>query len=106
MALHPCFGRSDNERTMNDQYEWDEAKRSINYGKHRLDFADVRHFDWDNAVIEMSDRHGEARFVAYGYMGNRMYEDRMYVVVFTWREDTKRIISFRPASQKEVNEYG
>ena len=85
---------------MNDEYEWDEAKRSINYSKHRLDFADVRHFDWDDAVIETSDRHGEARFVAYGYM-----RDRMYVVVFTWRGDTKRIISFRPASQKEVNEY-
>ena len=49
---------------------------------------------------------GRPRFVAYGYMGNRMYEDRMYVVVFTWRGGTKRIISFRPASQKEVNEYG
>ncbi len=86
---------------MNSDYEWDETKRSINYGKHRLDFADVRHFDWDSATIEPSDRHGEARFTAYGYLGNRMY-----VVVFTWRGDIKRIISFRRASQKEVNEYG
>ena len=86
---------------MNSDYEWDETKRSINYGKHRLDFADVQHFDWDNATIEPSDRRGEARFVAYGYLGNRMY-----VVVFTWRGGVKRIISFRRASQQEVNEYG
>ena len=86
---------------MNDQYEWDEAKRRINYGKHRLDFANVRHFNWDNAIIERSDRHGEVRFVAYGSFGSRMC-----VVVFTWRGDRKRIISFRPASQKETNEYG
>ena len=86
---------------MSDQYEWDEAKRRLNYLKHRLDFANVRHFDWDNAAIEPSDRHGEARFVAYGRL-----ESRMYVVVFTWRGDRKRIISFRRASQKETNEYG
>ena len=86
---------------MDYQFEWDEAKRRFNYVKHRLDFANVRHFDWDNATIEPSDRHGEVRFVAYGRL-----ESRIHVVVFTWRGDRKRIISFRRASQKETSEYG
>lgn len=86
---------------MDDQYEWDDAKRRLNYLKYRLDFANVRHCDWDNAAIEPSDWHGESRFVAYGRL-----ESRMYVVVFTWRGARKRIISFRRASQKETSEYG
>ncbi len=69
--------------------------------ERRLDFAEVANFDWDNATVRPSNRGGEERFVAYSYLG-----DRLYAVVFTMRNGVARIISFRKASDKEVSEYG
>ena len=86
---------------MNGPYEWDENKRRRNVDERNLDFAQVANFDWENATVRASNRQGEERFVAYGYMG-----DRMYAVVFTLRNGVTRIISFRRASDKEVDEYG
>ena len=85
---------------MNTGYEWDEAKRQINLGQHQLDFEDVHRFGWDDAIIKSSDRGGESRWIAYGY-----FEDRMHAVVYTWRGDVKRIISFRPARISEVQRH-
>ena len=82
-------------------HQWDDAKQRSNLGKHRLDFAALAGFDWQNAAIHPSDRHGESRFIAYGYIGARLY-----VVVFTWRNDARRIISFRKANPREVRQYG
>ena len=86
---------------MNDQYEWRDIKRRTNDDKHSADFAEVHGFDWDNAAIRPSDRHGESRFIAYGYIGQRRY-----AVVFTWRGEVRRIISFRKANPREVRRYG
>lgn len=86
---------------MNTEYEWDENKRRANWEERHLDFAEVANFDWDNATVRPSNRGGEERFIAYGYLGNRLY-----AVVFTIRSGVTRIISFRKASDKEVNEYG
>jgi len=86
---------------MNDLYEWDEAKRRINLDQHALDFEDVRQFGWNTAIIKSSDRGGESRWIAYGY-----FEDRLHAVVYTWRGDVKRIISFRPARISEVQRHG
>ena len=90
---------------MNIRYEWDEDKRRETLDGRELDFADVgSFFEWDTAIIFPSDRYGEPRWVAYGY-----FRARLHVVVYTQRGATgeiRRIISFRPASQKEVNEYG
>ena len=86
---------------MDIKYEWDENKRRRNVEERNLDFAQVANFDWENAAVRTSNRQGEERFVAYGYM-----RDRMYTVVFTLRNGVTRIISFRRASDKEVDEYG
>ncbi len=86
---------------MNPQYEWDESKRLINLGQHKLDFEDVHQFGWDRAIIKSSDRGDESRWIAYGY-----FEDRLHAVVYTWRGDIKRIISFRPARISEVQRHG
>ena len=86
---------------MNGEYEWDEAKRRDTLEERRLDFAEVANFDWNNATLVPSNRGGEERFIAYGYMG-----DRLHAVVFTMRGDVTRIISFRKASDREVSEYG
>ena len=47
--------------------------------------------------------YGETRFVATGpiaALGNRIF-----VVVYTWRENIRRIISFRKANDREVRKY-
>lgn len=90
---------------MSIRYEWDEAKRRETLDDRELDFADIESlFEWDTAFIVSSDRRGESRWVAYGY-----FDARLHVVVYTRRgemDEIRRIISFRPASQKEVNQYG
>ena len=86
---------------MKTPYEWDEVKRRLKLDQHSLDFEDVHRFGWNTAIIRSSDRGGESRWIAYGY-----FENRLHAVVYTWLGDVKRIISFRPASQEEVNQYG
>ena len=90
---------------MDIKYEWDENKRSETLTDRDLDFADVEtRFEWDTAVTVTSDRGGESRWMAYGYFGGRLH-----VVVYTKRGamgEIRRIISFRPAGRKEVNQYG
>ena len=47
--------------------------------------------------------YGETRFVATGpiaALGNRIF-----VVVYTWRENIRRIISFRKANDREIRKY-
>ena len=81
-------------------YEWDEGKRRANLDKHGVDFAAIETFDWETALVGRSDRHGEIRFVAIGYI-----EDRLHQVVFTERGEATRIISLRRASLKERRSY-
>ena len=85
-----------NDRT----YVWDENKRAANLRHHELDFQDVEEFDWDGGVHERSDRKGEVRFMAIGY-----FRDILHVVIYTERQDTTRIISFRRANKQEVRRY-
>ena len=47
--------------------------------------------------------YGATRFVATGpiaALGNRIF-----VVVYTWRENIRRIISFRKANDREIRKY-
>ena len=83
------------------RYEWDETKRRINLEKHGVDFSDVERFEWGDAVIISNDRHGEVRFVAYGYINNRLH-----VVVYTIKTNiTRRVISIRKANPREMRTY-
>ena len=83
-----------------DEYEWDEAKRRANLGKHEIDFVAIYEFDWSTASSETDIRNGELRTNAYGYIRNRLH-----VVVFTEREVSTRIISIRKANPREVKRY-
>ena len=82
------------------EYEWDEAKRLSNIAKHRIDFTAVNQFEWETASRKASDRQGESRIAATGYIG-----DRLYMVIYTMRDDRRRIISLRRASRQEEREY-
>ena len=57
------------------EYEWDDKKNKINLAKHCVDFTAATDFDWSTA-IEMEETrsdYGEERFIASGYIGNRLH---------------------------------
>ena len=81
-------------------YEWDDAKNAANIAAGRLGFEAIDDFEWETAIINSSPRRGESRLAALGLIG-----DRLYHVVYTRREDRRRIISLRPASRKERDRY-
>ena len=81
-------------------YEWDERKRAENADKHDIDFTAIYGFEWDTVVQRSNTTHGELRWVATSYIG-----DRLYTVVYTWRGDRRRIISLRKASPREMRDY-
>ena len=83
------------------EYEWDETKRRDNLEKHGIDFADIEEFDWNSALVELAHRQSELRWVALGFI-----RDRLHNVVFTIRGDHVRIISVRKANARERNKYG
>ena len=85
---------------MIEDSEWDETKRRENRDKHGVDFEAIQLFVWGTAVIERSDRYGEVRFGALGYI-----DDLLYYVVFTERGDATRIISLRRANAIERRRY-
>lgn len=81
-------------------YEWDEAKRASNLAKHGVDFADVARFDFIGAVAEAEERSGEVRYVATGYIGNRLHK-----LVYLMRGGNIRVISLRKANNRERKIY-
>lgn len=82
-------------------YEWDEAKSRANLAKHRVDFTEIEFFDWDTAVYSVSDRYGESRTSATGYISNILH-----FVIYTVRGENFRIMSLHVASREERETYG
>ena len=82
------------------QFEWDPNKRLANLTKHGLDFADVAWIDWDSAHVIQRSRSGECRYLALGYLG-----ERLHAVVYVIRGVNFRIISFRKANRREERYY-
>ena len=85
---------------MSLEFEWDEAKRQETLKQREIDFASMASFEWATALIRPSDRRGESRWAAIGYIENRLYH-----VVYTERAGRCRVISLRIASKEEVQEY-
>ncbi|MCP4699141.1 MAG: BrnT family toxin [Gammaproteobacteria bacterium] len=85
------------------EYEWNEAKRQANLKRHRLDFVDAVHFDWESAWVVEDDRegYGEQRFNACGFLFGRLV-----MMTFTARDERVRIISLRKATKHEQKCYG
>lgn len=85
------------------KFEWDEAKSELCFLNRGFDFAYAANVFADtNQLIKLDERYsyGEDRYQITG-----MIEDRLFVVVFTIRGQTIRIISARKANQREVTYY-
>jgi uncharacterized protein len=84
------------------EFEWDEAKRLANVKRHGLDFMRAKEI-WQGPVLEIASsqtHHGEERVIALGRV-----EGRLIAVVFTWRQERRRIISARAARKDEKEIY-
>ena len=86
------------------RYEWDEAKREANLGKHGVDFADAVGVFFDDYALTRRDpdSNDENRMVTLG-LGISLRV--LYVVWVERRGDTYRIISARKASPGEIRQY-
>jgi len=84
-------------------FEWDEAKSDACFRERGLDFAYAARafFDPDRLIQADTRRsYGEERYQLLGKI-----EQRLFVVVYTPRDDVLRIISARKANQREVRHY-
>jgi hypothetical protein len=84
------------------KYEWDEDKRIANYIKHNVDFLDAERFEWASAIETIDDRaeYGEERWIALGYIDNRLH-----VLIYALRGDSIRLIGLRRANSRERKYY-
>jgi uncharacterized DUF497 family protein len=84
------------------EIEYDLAKDEKNRRDRGLSFKLAHGFDFDSALIVEDTRndYGEPRYLALGYIGNRLH-----ALVFTPREAALRIISLRKANSKEIKRY-
>jgi hypothetical protein len=85
------------------EFSWDPRKATANLRKHGVDFADAGTVLHDDQAITIPDEgtEEEDRFVTLGMdaLG------RIFVVVYTWREDRPRLISARKATARERRQY-
>jgi uncharacterized DUF497 family protein len=80
------------------EFEWDAAKHERNLGERGLGFDDGA-LIFGGPVIEWIDdrrNYGEMRVRAIGLSGEHLLH-----VVYTERDDVRRIISVRMANRKE-----
>jgi hypothetical protein len=83
-------------------YQWDPEKARSNQKKHGVSFADaVTVFSDDRALTIEDEEPPEQRFITLGMdaLG------RILLVVYTYRENSIRIISARKATARERKQY-
>jgi hypothetical protein len=81
---------------------WDEAKRRVTLAERGLDFADSE-LVFAGRIMTLPDErrdYGESRFITAGWL-----RDRFVVVVWTPRDDGRRIISMRYGHADEEKYY-
>ncbi len=81
---------------------FDPQKNERNLRERGLSFEAASEFDFRSALVLVDDRYeyGELRYVAIGYLGNRLH-----VLCFTQEAEGIRVISFRKANDREVTRY-
>ena len=81
---------------------FDPAKNERNIEDRGLSFESAANFDFDSALVFIDARrqYGETRYVALGFL-----DERLHVLCFTEATDGIRVISFRKANLREVARY-
>ena len=81
-------------------FEWDEIKSDANLIKHGISFDDASGIFYGPVSLHPSNRNNEERWVAIGFL-----ENRLIAVIFTRRSNVIRIISARRARKNEERRY-
>jgi uncharacterized DUF497 family protein len=88
---------------MKTKLTWDEKKRQGNIVKHGFDFADADLVLGSDIRLDIAVfRNGEERVQSFAYVFDRL---AVLTLVHVARDNTTRIISFRPANETESEEY-
>lgn len=85
-------------------FEWDESKAENNKHKHGVNFKEASSCFYDPHQVAFYDpdhSDEEDREILMGHSN----QGRLLLVVYTLREDTIRLISARPATKREANDY-
>lgn len=87
---------------MRFEITFDPLKDSANRIRHGVSLELAKEIEWDHAELRVDGRrdYGEVREIAVVPI-----RGRMFCVVFTLRNETRRIISLRRANKREVNQY-
>jgi uncharacterized DUF497 family protein len=82
--------------------EFDPTKDATNQSKHALSLALANELDWEAALAWIDDRfeYDEIRMIALAPK-----TETLYYVAFVERSETRRIISLRRATRREVKYY-
>jgi uncharacterized DUF497 family protein len=82
--------------------EFDSVKNEKNILERGISFELAADFDLATAKVWTDARkdYGEERFIALGYISNRLFS-----MVFTVRGESLRVISLRKANKREVSNY-
>ena len=89
---------------MTIKFDWDKEKAKTNYQKHGISFIEAATvFSDPLAITNYDNLHSqeEDRFITIGYSDRY----RLLVVVHTERDYNTRIISARPATNRERQDY-
>ena len=89
------------------RFEWDPAKATINFSKHRVSFEEAQSVFYDEFAVQFFDSdHAatEGRFLMLGLSARA----RLLLVCHCEREsgDVIRLISARRATKRESTFYG
>jgi len=85
------------------EFEWDENKSERCFIERGFDFAyAIRAFFDPDRIVQKDNRYdyGETRYQLTGKI-----EGRVFVVIYTLRNNAMRIISARKANKREVKSY-
>lgn len=83
------------------EFEWDEEKYAVNLWKHNVKFEEAAEVFFDPLSIYDDASVEEQREYVLGFS----YSAKMLFVVFVERGVRTRIISARPATSQERNDY-
>jgi uncharacterized protein len=82
---------------------WDPDKAKANLEKHGVRFSDAELVLYDPYAVTVEDSavQGEQRYLSVGLDA----VGRILVVVYTYRGENVRLISARPATRRERQQY-
>ena len=86
-------------------FQWDDEENRLNKAKHKVSFETAVHVFEDPFLVEdFDEEHSSEEEERWEYIG-MVREVMVLFVIASDRDDTRRIISARKATAKEVRKY-